>query len=753
MTRIVLCFLALCLFVPSLSRNTFGAASIELNLHDFGAVGDGVTDDGPAFQAALDALAAAGGGTLFVPEGQYAITTPVSKNFAGLALSITIKGVESLKPISPPSAAGEQLAEGLDLLTEVYPRTGNSANAFRISGLKTLFIKDIAFVGSDDLFTDAFNTLYLTDIEKAQIKHSEFNSLASMFGGSIVTAERTDLEIAQSKFLGCTANSAAYAPVVQNIEWFGITVTDTIFLDYGLREIYSKTGQGSPISWVSMGSAAAVTNHSPRREAVFRNTFLDEGGWWGLSSLPWRFPPGAPIDQIYISGLEMNVSNFHQYGHWFFDTQHVFIDKSRYGWSHDAAAAIALTNVGSAILDNLICEADADKITTDSLTGELTVINTTYSQLFSSAKITNTINTIAEDDPVQYVRSRFISVLGRDPDPAAHFYWSDLLIHCFDNSACVDSGKAALNDYLSKQPSARFAISGRITDEQKVGMAGVKITLSGAQSVATITDADGNYDFTNLPTSGRYEITPSKDNYVFDATSETFITPSEDQIADFAASKVPVKHSISGRVLDTTGQPVVGGTVTLSGSVTATATTSSDGFYSFADVNGGSNYIVTASKVGYLLTPASQAFNNLAADVRADFQAALLPTLLTATDSDRAIALGLTTFIADPFPITNTFLADGRNRTRVVFFGKDLGLQAGEGVEVITAEAEDAAHVKYPLRVEFIQPLPELPAISEIVIRLTGDLEDAGDVLVTITVHGLTSNKARIAIGHLSDIN
>jgi hypothetical protein len=86
-----------------------------------------------------------------------------------------------------------------------------------------------------------------------------------------------------------------------------------------------------------------------------------------------------------------------------------------------------------------------------------------------------------------------------------------------------------------------------------------------------------------------------------------------------------------------------------------------------------------------------------------------------------------------------------------VFFAKDLGLLPGEGVEVITAEAEDAAHVIYPLRVEFVSPLPELGGINQIVIRLTGDLEDAGDVLVTITVHGLTSNKARISIGHISD--
>src|SRR5215813_1734888 len=101
MTRIVLyllgsCLILLCLNSAAPGARTHSPDSEPLNLRDFGAVGDGVTDDGPAFQSALDALAAAGGGTLFVPEGKYAIVTPVSKNFAGLATSITIKGVESL---------------------------------------------------------------------------------------------------------------------------------------------------------------------------------------------------------------------------------------------------------------------------------------------------------------------------------------------------------------------------------------------------------------------------------------------------------------------------------------------------------------------------------------------------------------------------------------------------------------------------------------------------------------------------------
>src|SRR6185437_5135803 len=41
------------------------------NVRDYGAVGDGVTDDGPAVRAALAAAFAAGGGAVYLPAGVY----------------------------------------------------------------------------------------------------------------------------------------------------------------------------------------------------------------------------------------------------------------------------------------------------------------------------------------------------------------------------------------------------------------------------------------------------------------------------------------------------------------------------------------------------------------------------------------------------------------------------------------------------------------------------------------------------------
>jgi len=557
--------------------------------------------------------------------------------------------------------------KGLDLHSEVYPRTGEQHDAIFIKGLSSLVVKDIAFVGTSTVVTDAATTLSLSDIGKVQIKHSEFYGLATMTGGGIVMAVRSDLEIAQCKFLGSTATSGFYIPVVQNIEWYGITVSDTTFLDYGQRpELFSKTGYAAPISWINIGNAAQTTNLSPRREVVLRNVFLDEGALWGLSSLPYRYTPqSAPIDLIYVSNLEMNVSNLGTVGHNLWNVDRLFIEKSRYGWSQNALAAIGLNNIGATILDQLKLEADADLIFADSNSRELTVINSTNVHLDSSAQSTITMNTTAEADPVQYVRSRFVAALGREPDPAAHFYWSDLLIHCLEDSVCQDTARQALNDYLSSTSSPTFTISGHITDHDNVRLAGVKVTLSGSQSATTTTDSDGNYLFTNLPTSGEFRVTPTLIDQNFDTAS--FITPNGDQIANFIAKP---KTCL---------------------------------------------------------------------------------VLLTMEGSDRAVAMELTQWVPEPFSITTTLLSDGRNRTRIIMFATDLGLSDGEGVDAITAEAEDSAHVLHPLRVEFVSPLPGLPHINQVVIRLTRDLDNAGDVLITLKVHGLTSNRARIAVGPISD--
>ena len=60
--------------------------SETVNVRWFGATGDGTTNDAAAIQAAINAVATAGGGVVLFPPGTYAITTPLSITTSGISL-------------------------------------------------------------------------------------------------------------------------------------------------------------------------------------------------------------------------------------------------------------------------------------------------------------------------------------------------------------------------------------------------------------------------------------------------------------------------------------------------------------------------------------------------------------------------------------------------------------------------------------------------------------------------------------------
>jgi uncharacterized protein (DUF1800 family) len=78
----------------------------------------------------------------------------------------------------------------------------------------------------------------------------------------------------------------------------------------------------------------------------------------------------------------------------------------------------------------------------------------------------------------------------------------------------------------------------------------------------------------------------------------------------------------------------------------------------------------------------------------------------------------------------------------------DLELLPGEGANAFTSDVQDATGKIYPLRVEYVGQVPNFPGITMIVVRLADDLGDVGDVLLRLNLHGMASNRVRVAIGH-----
>jgi uncharacterized protein (DUF1800 family) len=124
------------------------------------------------------------------------------------------------------------------------------------------------------------------------------------------------------------------------------------------------------------------------------------------------------------------------------------------------------------------------------------------------------------------------------------------------------------------------------------------------------------------------------------------------------------------------------------------------------------------------------------------------PVLISQSSSTRAVAVETITLKAEPFSLSQAIPFGSDSRTRISVFAMNLELLPGEGVNAFTSDVQDSTGKIYPLAVEFMGQVPNFPGVTMFVIRLADDLGDVGDVLLRLNLHGVSSNRVRIAIGH-----
>src|ERR1044072_1982336 len=128
------------------------------------------------------------------------------------------------------------------------------------------------------------------------------------------------------------------------------------------------------------------------------------------------------------------------------------------------------------------------------------------------------------------------------------------------------------------------------------------------------------------------------------------------------------------------------------------------------------------------------------------------PALFSASSSStRAIALESISMVSEPFALNmETSFSASDPQTRITLFGTDFEFLQGEGFNALSASAQDGAGAVYSLKVEYVGAVQDFAGVYMVILRLndtmTGNL---GDVLVNVNLHGMSSNRVRVAIGHL----
>ncbi|HEU4835015.1 MAG TPA: PQQ-dependent sugar dehydrogenase [Pyrinomonadaceae bacterium] len=122
----------------------------------------------------------------------------------------------------------------------------------------------------------------------------------------------------------------------------------------------------------------------------------------------------------------------------------------------------------------------------------------------------------------------------------------------------------------------------------------------------------------------------------------------------------------------------------------------------------------------------------------------LEPMLISEGSTDSGIVLDSVTFIRDPFPLTNLFNFSADKRTRLMMFGMNMELMAGEDKSAVTARAEDASLNVYPLTVEFVGKVPGIDELTQIVVRLPDNTPTGQTLFVSATLRGKMTNRVRV---------
>jgi uncharacterized repeat protein (TIGR01451 family) len=121
------------------------------------------------------------------------------------------------------------------------------------------------------------------------------------------------------------------------------------------------------------------------------------------------------------------------------------------------------------------------------------------------------------------------------------------------------------------------------------------------------------------------------------------------------------------------------------------------------------------------------------------------PLILTDEVTLRAVALDSVTMVREPFSLRNIFNFSSDERTRLMLFATGIDLLPGEPPSSVTVQLEDTDHRIYPLVVEDIRNVPNFP-FSQITVKLPDTLTLEGNHQLSVTFHGVTSNKPLISI-------
>jgi hypothetical protein len=279
--------------ITSLSTS-FNASQFVVTDPQFGAVGDGVTDDSAAIQAALDAANAAGGGQVYIPAGDFLCSTLPLRIYDNTRLTLN-RGATMLKGTAATFLINGTAGQALGVYTghsHIVVEGGTWNNrATTVTGYSLC----LAFGHATDI------TVQNTTILNVSGYHAiEFNAISKgrayncQFLGMKHTGDRAFTEAVQIDLMKSSAEFGGFGPYddtpCTDIEVSGCT--------------FGASGTATTQAWPrAVGSHTAVLTNWHTNIRVVNNTIADLTSY-AVKAYNWN---QAVINSNSISGCGAGI--------------------------------------------------------------------------------------------------------------------------------------------------------------------------------------------------------------------------------------------------------------------------------------------------------------------------------------------------------------------------------------------------------------------------------------------------------------
>jgi hypothetical protein len=230
--------------VNAIGRTVHQKFQESVSVKDFGAVGDGVTNDSVAFQAAMTFLASQDDASLYIPSGVYRLTTRASATFSAGSYSIYGDGASSIIVGDNAVGALRMVCTSRHVYTTISnlnfsPVLPNSGTGFEysvpaggVANRNVFRMENCVFEPhvADDATSSWFNVIVVTGTNRPS-----FNNIAAWRVG-------TEKPNAILNIDGC------YKPIITDC-YFNGTAT------YGISNIRTDTNEGFLLSNTTINGA------------------------------------------------------------------------------------------------------------------------------------------------------------------------------------------------------------------------------------------------------------------------------------------------------------------------------------------------------------------------------------------------------------------------------------------------------------------------------------------------------------------